>query len=229
MTPSADELAAVLESASRLQSVLPDAVLVGGAAAAHFAGHRDSSDHDHVLVDLRDRFDAVLDALEATDGWVTNRVTPRKLILGELGDIESGVRQLIRKRPIEVSVVSLASGHQLRVPTLPEILRIKGYLIVARNQTRDYLDVVALAESLGDAEAAATLASIDDYYADQHDGGKGVASQLVRQLADPLPKDVRTTRELHRYKNLDPRWHEWSEVVGACRRLAESMVTGGAP
>jgi hypothetical protein len=24
----------------------------------------------------------------ATDGWVTNRVTPGKIILGELGDIE---------------------------------------------------------------------------------------------------------------------------------------------
>jgi hypothetical protein len=39
------------------------------------------------------------EAIEATEGWVTNRVTPGKIILGELGDIESGVRQLIRTRP----------------------------------------------------------------------------------------------------------------------------------
>ena len=58
-----------------------------------------SFDHDHVLQDLSDRFDAVLEAIEATDGWVTNRVTPGKIILGELGDIESGVRRLIRNRP----------------------------------------------------------------------------------------------------------------------------------
>lgn len=48
------------------------------------------SDHDHVLTDLNTRFDAVLEAIEATEGWVTNRVTSRKIILGELGDIESG-------------------------------------------------------------------------------------------------------------------------------------------
>ncbi len=65
-------------------------MLVGGSAAALWANHRFSDDHDHVLQDLSDRFDAVLEAVEATDGWVTNRVTPGKIILGELGDIESG-------------------------------------------------------------------------------------------------------------------------------------------
>ena len=92
------ELVRVLESAARLQEVVPDAVLVGGSAAALWANRRSSEDHDHVLQDLSARFDAVLEAIEATDGWVTNRVTPGKIILGELGDIESGVRQLIRNR-----------------------------------------------------------------------------------------------------------------------------------
>jgi hypothetical protein len=71
----------------------------------------------------------------------TNRVTPGKIILGELGDIESGVRQLIRTRPLEVTEVALPSGHVLRVPAPDETLRIQGYLIVRRNQVRDYLDV----------------------------------------------------------------------------------------
>src|ERR1700683_2519600 len=107
------ELVRVLESAARLQEVVPDAVLVGGSAAAPRANHRLSDDRDHVLQDLSDRFDAVLVAIEATDGWVTNRVTPGKIILGELGDIESGVRQLIRSRPLEGGEVSLASGQGL--------------------------------------------------------------------------------------------------------------------
>lgn len=89
----------VLESAVRLQEVVPDAVLVGGSAAALYAGHRESSDHDHVLADLADRYDAVLEAVEATEGWVTNRAQPGKIILGELGGIETGVRQLIRTTP----------------------------------------------------------------------------------------------------------------------------------
>src|SRR5450755_4828765 len=105
------ELVRVLESAARLQEVVPDAVLVGGSAAALWANHRSSFDHDHVLEDLRARFDAVLDAIEATDGWVTNRVAPGKIILGELGGIESGVRQLIRSGPLEVTEVSLPSGQ----------------------------------------------------------------------------------------------------------------------
>src|SRR5579863_10091376 len=83
-------LLAVLESASRLQELVPDAVLVGGSAAALYAGHRDSYDHDHVLADLRDRFDTVLEALESEGEWVTNRVTPGRVILGQLGDIEAG-------------------------------------------------------------------------------------------------------------------------------------------
>src|ERR1700733_3806375 len=139
------ELLAVLESASRLQQMVPDAVLVGGSAAALYAGHRDSFDHDHVLADLRERFDVVLDALESEGDWVTNRVVPGKIILGQLGDIEAGVRQMIRTRPLETMQVILPSGRVLTVPTAEETLRIKGFLIVRRNQTRDYLDVARLA------------------------------------------------------------------------------------
>jgi hypothetical protein len=101
----------VLESAARLQEIVPDAVLVGGSAAALWANHRASFDHDHVLEDLAGRFDAVLDAIEETEGWVTNRVTPGKIILGDLGGIESGVRQLIRKVPLEVAAAGGAPGR----------------------------------------------------------------------------------------------------------------------
>src|SRR5699024_5832144 len=69
-----------------------DATLVGGSAAALYPAHRTSFDHDHVVGDLHDRFDAVLEALESDPEWVTNRVRPGKIILGQLGDIEAGVR-----------------------------------------------------------------------------------------------------------------------------------------
>jgi DNA-binding transcriptional regulator YiaG len=54
MTPglSRPDLLRVLESAARLQAVVPDAVLVGGSAAALWASHRTLFDHDHVLADL---------------------------------------------------------------------------------------------------------------------------------------------------------------------------------
>lgn len=219
------ELLRVLESAARLQEVIPDAVLVGGSAAALWASHRSSYDHGHVLADLDARFDAVLEAIEATDGWVTNRVTPGKIILGELGDIESGVRQLIRSRPLEVTEVSLPSGQAVRVPTPDETLRIKGYLIVRRNQVRDYLDVAALSDRYGIPHAGAVLGHIDAYYSDQRGPElEGVATQLARQLADPRPRDARTIEQLHQYKRLDARWTDWKNVTGVCRSVAVEMV-----
>jgi len=214
------------ESAASLQEVVPDATLVGGSAAAFYAGHRDSFDHDHVLADLADHFDMVLEAIESQDGWVTNRVVPNKLILGELGDFEAGVRQLIRKVPLEVARYQLPSGRILQVPTAEETLRIKGYLIVARNQTRDYLDVAALSEWMSLDRAGATLSSIDAYYGDQRNDGVGVASQLVRQLADPRPKDSRTTKRLADYKRLDIRWQDWNQVRAVCAAIALAMVEG---
>jgi hypothetical protein len=219
----------VLKSAARLQEVVPDAVLVGGAAAALYAGHRESFDHDHVLSDLAQRYESVLTAIEATDGWVTNRAVPGKVVLGELGGIESGVRQLIRKVPLEVVEVQLPGGQRLRVPTRDEILRIKGYLVVKRNQTRDYVDVAALSEKAGRQRAARVLASIDSYYADQRgEEAAGVATQLARQLADPRPRDERTTRQLAHYKGIEPRWADWASVVKACRLLAAAMVESWA-
>lgn len=214
----------VLASAARLQRVVPDAVLVGDSAAALYAGHRESTDHDHVLADLADRFDVVLEALEATDGWVTNRVRPGKIILGALGDIEAGVRQLIRKTPLETTVIQLAAGDSLQVPTLDETIRIKAFLMVVRNQTRDYLDIAALADMTGIVHAAAVIASIDDYYADQHQGGDGVATQCVRQLSNPQPADSRITRELSHYKGLSKRWHDWSETVSICKAIADQVM-----
>jgi hypothetical protein len=224
LADASPELLAVLESASRLQEMVPDAILVGGSAAALYAGHRDSYDHDHVLADLQDRFDVVLEALESEGQWVTNRVVPGKLILGQLGDIEAGVRQMIRTRPLETAQVTLPSGRALTVPTAQETLRIKGFLVMRRNQTRDYLDVAALADRYSVHEAAGVLARIDDYYADQHGRGRGVAAQLARQLADPRPKDPSVTRQLDAYRNLASRWTDWGEVRSACGQLAAEML-----
>ena len=65
---AAPSLEDVLASAAQLQRLVPDAVLVGETAAAWHARHRESHDHDHALSDLHDRFDAVLEALERSDG-----------------------------------------------------------------------------------------------------------------------------------------------------------------
>jgi hypothetical protein len=111
------------------------------------------------------------------------------------------------------------------VPTIEEALRIKAFLIVRRNQTRDYLDLAALVECLGIAEGARALARIDDYYADQHGDGDGVASQLARQLSNPQPADKAVTDQLSSYRRLRKRWSDWSAVGEILGELGERMAS----
>jgi hypothetical protein len=214
-----------MESAAHLQRLVPGAVLVGGAAAILYADHRESRDHDHVLPDLADRFEMVLEAVEEDEGWATNRVTPGKVILGNLDGIETGVRQMIRKEPLEVTKIGLPSGEEVAVPTLEETLRIKGFLVVRRNQTRDFLDVAALAATLGVEPTAEVLSHIDGYYADQAKSGDGVASQLARQLGEPEPADSQVIDQLSSYRRLRQRWKDWGAVTEILGEVAARMVT----
>jgi hypothetical protein len=221
MDPAWDD---VLAAAAHLQALVPDAVLVGGSAAAAHARHRVSFDDDHVLPDLRERFDELLDYLEAQAEWKTSRVNRPVLILGSLDGIETGIRQLIRTRPLEVEELQ-GPGGPIRVPTLPEMLRVKAWLVLRRNATRDYLDVVALADRLGLEAAAQTVLDLDAYYDDQlGSGGRRIATQLARQLAEPAPYDLSEV-DLRTYRRLDARWREWSAVVGACSALASAMLS----
>jgi hypothetical protein len=212
----------VLAASIHLQRLVPDAVLVGGSAAALHVGHRLSLDDDHVVRDLVERFDEVLDALEATDGWVTARVKRPVLILGSLEGIETGIRQLVRQRPLEVEEVATRSGT-IRVPTLREMARIKAWLILQRNATRDYLDFAALADRLG-ADAPSAVIEMDDYYVDQRGpGGQRIATQVTKQLSEPAPYDL-SQIDLRHYRGLLPRWQEWAEVLTACRHVAAAVL-----
>ena len=209
----------VLSSAARLQRILPDAVLVGGTASAIHAKHRFSRDADHVLTDLRSRFDRVLAQLESVAGWKTARVQRPVQILGSLDGIETGVRQLIRETPLETMTLDY-QGERPTVPTEAEILRIKGVLILKRNATRDYLDFVALADFLGDESVARALSVFDMLY--QQDNGESPLQQLQVQLANAMPYDLEET-ELPEYKNLSSRWHDWSTVKAACAHISTAI------
>lgn len=212
----------VLRSAAKLQHLVPDAVLVGGSAAALYAHHRDSFDHDHVVADLAQRYEQILDAVEASDGWATSvrASRPPMTILGSLDGVEAGLRQMRRTRPLETAEFELDAETRLIVPTAPEMLRIKAYLIVQRNFVRDYLDVVALSDAIGIEKAVSVLEEIDNYYDDRSGEHGSVLTALVATLADPHPRDTNVIAELPRYKGLAPRWHEWSAVVEYCQDLA---------
>ena len=209
----------VLSAAARLQRIFPDAVLVGGTASAIHAQHRLSRDADHVLTDLRHRFDDVLKVLESVAGWKTARVQRPVQILGSLDGIETGIRQLIRDAPLETMVVD-HHGEPITVPTQEEILRIKGVLILKRNATRDYLDFVALADHMGGERVALAMQAFDRLY--QQNNGESPLQQLQVQLANAVPYDLEGA-DLSEYQQLDLRWHDWNVVKTACSHLATEI------
>lgn len=206
----------VLSSAAHLQRIFPDAVLVGGTAAAVYARHRISTDADHVLTDLRARFEQVLAELESVAGWKTARVQSPVMILGDLDGIATGVRQLIREQPLETTQMQVGNDR-ITVPTAEEMLRIKAVLILRRNTTRDYLDFAALAQHLGDELCVAALRSFDELYPQPN--GESALQQLQIQLAEPLPYDLGEV-SLAEYKNVAPRWQAWESVRDSCQRLS---------
>ena len=209
----------LLSAAAHLQEILPDATLVGGTAVAIFAQHRLSQDADHVLPDLRNRFDEVLTELESVAGWRTARVQRPVLILRSLDGIETGVRQLIREQPLETQEVTI-SGLRLMVPTEEELLRIKAVLILKRNATRDYLDFAALSERIGPERVKEALALLDQLY--PQPSGESALQQLQVQLATPIPYDLENT-DLKEYRRLHPKWHDWNRVKEICENIAVDL------
>lgn len=198
----------VLSAASHLQEIVPDAILVGGTAAVIYAEHRISTDADHVVSDLRERFDVVLADLESVAGWKTARVKRPVEILGSLDGIETGVRQLIRAQPLETTCLE-RHGKTVTIPTLAEILRIKAVLILKRNATRDYIDFVALADRLNEEQIVKALMRFDELY--PQPSGESALQQLQIQLGNPMPYDLDVSG-LSEYKHLSPQWQDWAAV-----------------
>lgn len=221
-----DGLVDVLESAAKLQKAVPDAVLVGGSVSAAYAGHRLSFDHDHVIASLKDRYEAILEAVEATEGWATSvrASKPPMTLMGRLGGIEAGLRQLRRTVPLQTQRLILPNGDHVTIPTLEEALRVKAYLVVQRNQVRDYLDVAALSDHMGISDAAECLRTIDEFYEDRSGDRESVISALVSRLAQPQPRDTAALSDLPHYKKLKPRWQDWTETTRVCGDLAQAIL-----
>lgn len=214
----------VLAAAAHLQSIIPDAVLVGGTAAAMHVRHRFSRDDDHVLADLKSRFTKVLEDLETQAGWITDRIRPPVLILGNLDGVETGIRNLIRAEPLDVETHETASGP-IVLPTLPEMARVKAWLTVTRNATRDYIDFVALADRLeqagGTHAVVDALSPMDRLYPQTN--GTSVGLQLAKQLAQPQPKDL-GDGNLSEYRLIADRWMDWNVVKKAAERYGVILL-----
>jgi hypothetical protein len=212
----------LLDAAAELQGLVPGAVLVGGTAAAVHLRHRYSRDADHVLADLAERFPELLEFLERHKEWRTARIRPPKLILGNFQGVETGLRQLVRQRPLETEQVRLGR-KELTIPTKAEMLRIKAWLIVIRNAARDYIDFAALARDMGPARVKLALGDFDAYYADAYRGeDASPLVQLLRQLAEPKPHDLGDL-DIARYKGITPPWDSWQTIVDQCLETASEL------
>jgi len=206
----------VLSAAAHLQDVLPGAVLVGGTAAAVYAGHRISVDADHVIADLKAKFDIVLFELESVAGWKTARIARPVMILGSLDGIETGIRQLIRDAPLETRTVEVG-GAKLTIPTEAEIFAHQGCTDLEAQRHAGLCGFRGVGRSYGRPATIEALRGLDELYPQPND--ESALLQLQIQLSMPLPFDL-DDMGLAEYKNLVARWHQWPDVRAACESLA---------
>lgn len=216
MAPDTPDWERLLSAERHLQALVPDAVLVGGTAASLHAHHRVSLDGDHVLSDLKDRFDDVLARLESAAGWQTARIQRPVLILGTLEGVQTGIRQLRRTVPLETEVI-----EGLRVPTLAEMARIKAWLLTTRFTVRDYLDTVVLLERLGTDAAAPAFDRFDEIY--RQDNGASPLVEVVERLAEATPMDAQQV-DVATYRHLVAPWNDWRHVVERGRSWAKTLA-----
>ena len=156
--------------------------------------------------------DHVLSALESAAEWRTDCVQRPVLILGQLDGILTGIRQLRRTRSLETEVVA-----GLRVPTLPEMARIKAWLLATRHTVRDYLDTVVLLERLEEPGIVAALRPFDDIYRQTADVSP--LAEVAERLAAAAPLDVADI-DLKAYRGLQAPWNDWQYVAARGRAWA---------
>lgn len=205
----------ILKAGVEAQKLVPGAVCVGGTAAALYASHRLSYDTGHLVSWLRDQFQEVRATLEAYPEWKTARVTPPVLILGRLGDVEVGFRQLRRTQPVATQTITTPEGP-LVVPTLDELLCMKAFLAYDRRATRDFLDFAALSERMSERQVVDSLLQLDRRYGELQTAS--VALEVAKALSAAAPFDLNEA-ELPNYKGLASKWHNWEVTQRICQRF----------
>ena len=103
------------------------------------------------------------------------------------------------------------------------MLRTKGWMIISRNATRDYIDFAAIAEHKGIEDATEVLIEFNDFYSDLIRGSQASPIvQLFRQLAEPKPGDLDQI-DLSLYKGLQPPFDSWDFIVKICEEISVGL------
>ncbi len=124
-----------------------------------------------------------------------------------------------RRSPVETTHVQLPTGDRLQIPTGAETLRLKGYMIMCRNSSRDFAEFAELVDAMDAETAAVVLAGMDRYYCCQSPRQQWIATQLVRRLADPHPSDLDDERGPEPEAEAN-----WEQVRQRCLSVAVAML-----
>ncbi len=233
--PSAD-LRTVIKSAARLKRLVPDAISVTDPLAFTGCGCDNGGDEDTALTAtnvtantpaLARKFVGGLPSRNGVSRGTSRPVHPVTVWRGRLSvaldaletqadAVEPAVE---RRSPVETTNVQLPTGDRLQIPTGAETLRLKGYLIMCRNSSRDYAEFAELVATMEPETAAMILAGMDRYYCCRQPRREWVASQLVRRLADPHPSDL----DDDHWSDPDAR-AEWEDVRQRCLSVAVAML-----
>jgi hypothetical protein len=127
---------------------------------------------------------------------------------------------LHRSKPREIVV---QDGRRLRLPTIEETLRIKTFLVVDRNATRDYLDVAALSHHIGLAKSAVALELMNELYAEFQSEAGDLLTAVVVKLSLPDPYDL-TDIDLSEYKGIVAPWSNRRAVESQCASPAAALM-----
>jgi hypothetical protein len=144
--------------------------------------------------------------------------------IGQCQQDRCGLRSQRRSAPLETTEVSLQDGRRLRLPTIEETLRIKAFLLVDRNATRDYLDVAALSHHMGLTRSTAALERMNELYAEFKDEAGDLLTAVAVKLSVPDPYDL-TDIDLSEYKGIVAPWNNWRAVQAQCTSLAAALMT----
>lgn len=229
IAPSAD-LRMVIKSAAKLKNLAPDAICVADPLAFTGCGRNDkapepvpeevSATAGGTKISL-----AYRSGLARAMAWTDRPVHPvtvwrRRLsvALDALENTGTARGTYKRRSPVETTTVQLPTGDRLQIPTGAETLRLKGYLIMCRNSSRDFAEFADMVEAMEPETAAVVLAGMDRYYCCQPPRRQWMATQLVRRLADPNPSDLdEEAAEADAKAN-------WEDVRQRCLSVAVAML-----
>ncbi|MCH9735961.1 MAG: MMPL family transporter, partial [Actinomycetia bacterium] len=233
IAPSGSDLRTVVKSAAKLKSLEPQCITVADPLA--FSGcqprkvmgsSRLKGSDGHLTVAVGNRAHGKTVAVRLPKHPVTLWRGRLEVALDALAvhaaATDNSRLPLQRCSPMETTNVLLPTGDRLQIPTGAETLRLKSFLIMARNTSRDYTEFADLVDSMDLRTAAEVLSSMDRYYSGQLAHKYWVATQLVRRLAEPYPSDGSEAA----MSELDA-GTDWARVQRCCLSVAVAMLEEG--